>query len=178
MRIFYIAVLILILILNTGFSVYNTDISISYQPNVDRLDRIFREALPLDKKDIFFTKVPRGLIVSINEKIFFNQSEIKIKESSLPVLDTIIELLEKLNNYCVIENHTEEDSFDNKNLELSLQRAENIAEYMITYGKIPASRLFALGYDQYIPFRHNVSANEDGLNNRVDFVILEYEAKR
>ncbi len=178
MRIFYIAVLILILILNTGFSVYNTDISISYQPNVDRLDRIFREALPLDKKDIFFTKVPRGLIVSINEKIFFNQSEIKIKESSLPVLDTIIELLEKLNNYCVIENHTEEDSFDNKNLELSLQRAENIAEYMITYGKIPASRIFALGYGQYMPFRDNVSANKDGLNNRVDFVILEYEAKR
>ena len=178
MRKIYFAVLISITIFTAGFSVPDGAISVSYQPNVDRLDRIFRESLPLDKKDIFFTKVPRGLIVSINEKIFFNESEVKIKESSLPVIDTIIMLLEKLNNYCVIENHTEENSFDNKNLELSLQRSSNIAEYMITCGKISASRIFALCYGQYMPFRDNVSAKKDGLNNRVDFVILEYEARR
>ncbi len=190
----YLFLLILILFFCTGFSNPVVDISLSYQPNVDRLDKMFREYLPVKKDDIIFTKVPRGLIVSINEDCFFNEGEARIKESSLCLLDTIILLLKQLPNYCVVENHTEENSNDDENWELSLERSDNIVEYMITYGALPSSQLFALGYGQYMPFRGNVehtegldsidkeslkySYNNKKINNRVDFVILEYEARR
>ncbi len=177
MKNFYLAILILILFFCAGFSNPVVDISLSYQPNVDRLEQIFKAYLPLNKNDITFTKVPRGLIVSINEEYFFNSAEVRIKESSLCVLDTIIMLLQKLPNYCVVENHTEENSFYDKNWELSIARSANIVEYMITCGKLPASQLFSLGYGQYMPFRDNV-APKNGMNNRIDFVILEYEARR
>ena len=189
----YLFLLILILFFCTGFSNPVVDISLSYQPNVDRLDKMFREYLPVKKDDIIFTKVPRGLIVSINEDCFFNEGEARIKESSLCLLYTIILLLKKLPNYFV-ENHTEENSSEGENWELSLERSDNIVEYMITYGALPSSQLFALGYGQYMPFRGNVeptegldsidkeslkySYNNKKINNRVDFVILEYEAKR
>ena len=62
----YLFLLILILFFCTGFSNPVVDIALSYQPNVDRLDKMFREYLPVKKDDIIFTKVPRGLIVSIN----------------------------------------------------------------------------------------------------------------
>lgn len=136
----YLFLLTLILFFCTGFSNPVVDISLSYQPNVDRLDKMFREYLPIKKDDIIFTKVPRGLIVSINEDCFFNEGESRIKESSLCLLDTIILLLKQLPNYCVVENHTEENSNDDENWELSLERSDNIVEYMITYGALPSDR--------------------------------------
>lgn len=177
MRNIYLVTLILILFFCTGFSDPVGDITVSYQPAVDKLEELFKAALPLSKNDIIFTKVPRGLIVSINENCFFNKNQTRIKESALPVIDTIIGLLQNLSNYCVIEDHTEEMSFNNKNWELSLVRSANIAEYMITEGKISADRIFSLGYGQYMPFRDNVAPGK-GMNNRIDFVILEYESKR
>ncbi len=177
MRNIYLITLILILFFCTGFSDPVADISVSYQSGVDKLEEVFKASLLLNKNDIMFTKVPRGLIVSINEKYFFNTNQTRIKESALPVIDTIIDLLQGLSNYCVIEDHTEEMSFNNKNWELSLVRSANIAEYMITKGKISAERIFFLGYGQYMPFRDNVAPRK-GMNNRIDFVILEYESKR
>lgn len=108
--------------------------------------------------------------------MFFNKGEVRIKESSLDILDAISCLLVKLPNYCVIENHTEEHDF-NENWELSVSRASNLAEYMIKYRKLPVEKVFSLGFGETMPFKDNV-APKNGLNNRIDFVIIEYEARR
>ncbi len=177
----YLIVLFLILLFCSGFSNQELNIVFSYQPNVDRLETIFKTYLPI-KEGILYTKVPRGLIVSIDERYFFNEGETRIKESSLCILDIIIVLLHKLSNYCVVEDHTETDIFLDSSYkqtwELSLVRSSNIVEYMIECGKLPSTRLFALGYGQYMPFLDNVSKDKNGMNNRIDFVIIEYEAKR
>ena len=180
MKKLYVIFLIFLLLLCSGFSVPDNNIYVSYQPNVDRLEVMFKTYLPL-KDGVVFTKVPRGLIVSIDERCFFNDGEARIKESSLCLLNTIAVLLQQLPNYCVIEDHTEEsifkDSDYNENWEISLARAGNIVQYLIVYGKLNPDQLFALGYGQYMPFRDNVSP-KIGMNNRIDFVILEYETKR
>lgn len=170
MKKLYLIILILISILCSGFN-----LTISYQPEVDKLEALFKSVVPL-RCGIMYTKVPRGLIISIDEKCFFNKGEVRIKESSLDILDAISYLLAKLPNYCVIENHTEEDDFT-KNWELSISRASNLAEYMIKYRKLPIEKVFSLGFGETMPFRDNV-APKNGLNNRIDFVIIEYEAKR
>lgn len=176
----FIIFLILAAVFCSGFSDEVKSLFISYQPNVDRLEMIFKTYLP-PQKDIMFTKVPRGLIISVNESFFFNEGEARIKENSLYILDTIAAVLEKLTNYCIIEDHTEDNdltnSYYNENWELSIARAGNIVQYMMTYGKIPADKLFALGYGEYMPFRDNV-APKNGMDSRIDFVILEYDAKR
>ena len=105
--------------------------------------------------------------------------------------------MHELSNYCVVENHTEDNNLSgtiyNDDCEISLARSTNIVQYMIKYGKVPPDRLFALGYGQYMPFRGNVkSYDKNGvatgmaasndikntMNKRIDFVILEYEARR
>ncbi len=178
MRKIYLFILILILIFCTGESAEQiVNVTVSYQPNADKLETVFKASIPL-QNGIVYTKVPRGLIVSINESYFFNKGEARIKESSLCILDTIAELLHMLSNYCVIENHTEEFINDANNWELSLSRSSNIAEYMINCGKVQPTQLFSLGYGQYMPFKDNVSAKHSGFDSRVDFVILEYEVKR
>ncbi len=197
MRYLYTIFLIFIMIFCTGISNSKRDfLPVSYQPKTDKLETIFKSALPL-KDGIVFTKVPRGLIVSIDERYFFSDGEARIKESSLCILDRIIILLHELSNYCVVENHTEDNNLSgtiyNDDCEISLARSTNIVQYMIKYGKVPPDRLFALGYGQYMPFRGNVkSYDKNGvatgmaasndikntMNKRIDFVILEYEARR
>ena len=179
MKNLYFIFFILILILCTGFSDKIVDISLSYQPNVERLETIFRAFIPM-KDRIVYTKVPRGLIISIDERIFFSQHETKIKESSLYILDTIIILLNKLQNYCVVESHTDEIGCSNfcENWELSTARAQNIVDYMSIYGKIPTERLSSNGFGYLMPFKDSVSSTQKGFDNRIDFVIIEYEAKR
>lgn len=181
-RWFFIISLIIILIFCCGYSntVKNIHVVTSYQPNVDKLESIFKTYLP-QQKGIIFTKVPRGLIISVDERNLFNTGEARIKESSLCILDVISAVLKQIPNECVIEDHTEKNdlshSLYNENWELSLARAGNIVTYLTLYKKIPSERIFALGYGEFMPFRDNV-APKNGLNNRIDFVILEYEAKR
>ena len=94
-------ILIILLILAAIFCSGSSDevksLFISYQPNVDRLETIFKTYLP-PRKEIMFTKVPRGLIISIDESCFFNEGEARIKESSLVILDTISAVLKRLSN--------------------------------------------------------------------------------
>ncbi len=170
MKKLYLIILILILVFCSGFNV-----TISYQPDTEKIELLFKSILP-QRCGVTYTIVPRGLIISFDEKCFFNKGEVRIKESSLDILDLIAEVLFRLPNYCVIENHTEENSFD-ANWELSLARASNLAEYMIKCKKLPIEKVFALGYGEIMPFKDNV-APKDGMNNRIDFVIIEYEAKR
>lgn len=180
MKNLYLFILILILIFCSGFSDPLIDVAISYQPGVDKLESIFKSAMP-EVCGILYTKVPRGLIISIDERCFFNDGEARIKESSLYILDTIASVLNRIPNHCVIEDHTEKNKFENSdydnNWELSVSRSANIADYMIKYGKLSPDQLFALGYGEYMPFKDNVSAKE-GMDKRIDFVVIEYEAKR
>lgn len=175
MKKLYLIILILILIFCSGFNV-----TISYQPNVDKIEAVFKSALPKEC-GIIYTKVPRGLIISIDEKCFFNEGEARIKESSLYILDTIASLLHTLPNYCVVEDHTENNNFENsdykENWELSMSRSANIVEYLVKYKNLPNWQLFALGFGEFMPFRDNVAAI-NGMDKRIDFVIIEYEARR
>lgn len=170
MRKIYLIILIIISIFCSGFYA-----SLSYQPEVDKLEALFKSVLP-QKCRIIYTKVPRGLVISVDEKCFFDEGEIRIKESSLDILNSISHLLNRLPNYCVIENHTEEQGAG-ENWEISMARASNLVEYMIKFRKVPTDKVFSLGFGETMPFQDNVGLIK-GLNNRIDFVIIDYEARR
>jgi hypothetical protein len=54
--------------------------------NVETMEKLFKSEMP---KGVIYTKVPRGLIVSVDENLFFNDCESAIKESSLYILDIL-----------------------------------------------------------------------------------------
>ena len=126
-----------------------------------------------------FTYVPRGLIISIDENVFFNPGQEKLRCEGLPVLDEIAGVLRQFNKSCVIEGHTENvipeiSSFKN-NWELSLARANNITMYLMRCANISPERLFPIGYGEFVPFRGDSKTN---MNSRIDFVIIDYEVSR
>lgn len=148
--------------------------------NTDEIEKMVKEGLPL-KNEVLYTKVPRGIIVSIDERVFFNDNHSKIKASGAKILDAMSDILEKMDNNCVVEGHTTVNDYEKShyhtNWELSIARAGNIVKYLVEYDKIPKERVFALGFGDFMPFHTNVSSC-CSMDNRIDFVILEYEAKR
>lgn len=153
----------------------------SQQPYADKLEHIFTTYLPL-KEGVIYTKVPRGLVISIDEKVFFSNGEIKIKQTSLPILDIMADILKNLPNEFVIENHTTEIpnvcSPYKENWELSIARASNLVQYFTVYKKLSPDKITSLGLAEYVPYRYKTKNINFDLNNRIDFVIIEYEAMR
>lgn len=144
---------------------------------MNMLEKVLPEDIP-----VVYTVVPRGLIVSIKEDIFFKGDNILLNKSSAAVLDAIVSVLRRIGNNCTVESHTEghnnPQGVYRTNWEISMARAESIADYLIYCGQIPASRVFTLGYGDCMPFRDSVSASKKGFDRRIDFVIFDYEYKR
>ena len=166
---------VLILILCTGAGrIFSTE----------DIEQIFKKSLPISQ--IVYTKVPRGLIISFDEKLFFNDCETSVKESSLYILDTIAEIVKSIPNDFVIEDHVQDNWCGMQAWELSMVRAANSAEYLVKCRNIPNEKIFDIGFGEFMPFYDNVNnickkgvtGCAANLNNRIDFVIIEYDAKR
>ena len=141
----------------------------------------FEQVLPPGTA-VVYTVVPRGLIVSIREDTFFGGESIYIKRSGADILNGIAAVLKEIENNCTVESHTEGHITGrndiNSNWEISMARANSIADYLSDCGKIPVERVFPLGYGDVMPFKGNVSATKAGFDKRVDFVIFDYEYNR
>lgn len=141
----------------------------------------FKKVLPLNDSEIKYTKVPRGLIVSIAENKFFKPSSTRISPEGETLLQLIAQILKKFNNKCVIESHTDEAvaqySGYKEDWEISIHRANVIAKYLVQCCQIGSDRLYPMGFGDTMPFNDNVSP-ADFTDNRIDFVIFDYSVKR
>lgn len=140
------------------------------------IETLFKENV---SAQMFFSHVPRGLVVSINENFFFNTCNVKLKPEAKFVLDEIGYVLNQLDYDFVIEGHSQNGALNSlqweHDWEISLARANNISRYLIRCAKVSPDKIFTVGFGEYIPFSKNKHPN---LNNRIDFVILDYKAKR
>ncbi len=156
-------------IITTGFSSESNITS-------DTIKKRFQKTLP---KETVYTEVPRGLIVSLDENVLFNDCKAQIKKNSLFILDNIAIILKELPNYCVIENHTANVCEDDiTNWELAMMRSANISEYFTKYRNVSTEQLFDIGYGEHMPFEKILNPNTKNLKNRIDFVIINYDTKR
>lgn len=113
----------------------------------------------------------------LNELALFDSGKAELKESSLAVLDKIIEILQENNKSTAnIEGHTDNVPIINStNLALSEARAKNVFYYLVNKGKIDASRLKVKGYGETKPVASNDTAEGKAKNRRVEIVITNNE---
>lgn len=152
-------------------------LSETYFKPTSEIENMFKNNLNLGKS-VVYTKVPRGLIVSIDSLIFFNEGDDKLLTSSKPALETIARILKELENECIIESNTNSVSYENSeydsNWELSTVRADRIVEYLIKEEKFPAEKIRAVGFGEMMPFYDHIE-HSPNLDRRIDFVIINYE---
>lgn len=118
----------------------------------------------------------RGLVISFEDNIFFDSGKAEIRENMKEKLDSVANILKKMDNYLRIEGHTDNLSINTRefksNWQLSSVRAANVVEYLVVKDGMPAARLSSVGYGEHRPIVSNDNEQNRSKNRRVDIVIL------
>jgi chemotaxis protein MotB len=116
-----------------------------------------------------------GVLISLSERLIFQDGQSELPAESLQVLDTIVEMLSPIENKIRLVGHTNNTPSSNPtyptNWELSLARAGSVARYLMNAGIAP-ERLVISGQGEYAPVFPNDTEEHKGLNARVEIVII------
>jgi len=111
--------------------------------------------------------------VKITQQIHFETNKDKIRPESYPVLDAVVDVLDKNPKITLeVQGHTDNKGAAAYNKDLSNRRAHSVMKYLAAHGVTPA-RLTAAGYGMERPLVDNASAENRALNRRVQFVRSE-----
>jgi OmpA-OmpF porin, OOP family len=111
--------------------------------------------------------------VKITQQIHFEYNKATIRKESFPVLDAVVEVLQKNPDIKIeVQGHTDNRGGAAYNKRLSNARAESVMKYLVSHG-VPAHRLTSLGYGFDRPLVPNTSPQNMALNRRVQFVRTE-----
>lgn len=142
----------------------------------NKIENIFQQQL--NSNDVIYTKVPRGLIISLPSKLFFENGKDILLESSKPIINLISSILNTQSYKCMIEANTEPESWTSSkfayNWELATSRADNIVNYMIKSQKVNSQKIRAIGFGEMEPF-YDKTKGFNFMNERIDFIIINYE---
>lgn len=107
-------------------------------------------------------------------KIFYDTDKTTIKPISFPVLDDVVDVMQKNPDLAVVEvqGHCDIRGGDAYNMKLSQGRAESARAYLVSKGVDPA-RLTAKGYGFHNPIAPNTTREGMSQNRRTEFVILQ-----
>jgi chemotaxis protein MotB len=119
----------------------------------------------------------RGLIIRVDNTIIFDSGNADIKAIYKSKLIQVGKMLNSIENYIRIEGHTDNvpirNSHFESNWQLSVIRATNVTEMLITEANINPKRLSAVGYGEYRPIADNDNPDSRAKNRRVDIIIMD-----
>ena len=147
-----------------------SDYDFSTNVNIEKLLRKNLQNLG----NVIFTIIPMGVVVSFDSLLFFDNGSDELRQNSYCILDIIANLLALVNKSCLVESTTSTNSFYNSkynsNWELSIVRAGNIQEYLISTRKIPPDKFRANGFGEIMP----VVRYQGKTQERINFIIFNY----
>ncbi len=119
--------------------------------------------------------MPKGEVISIQEKALFDEGTYKIKPSGYAFLIRLCEIINQGEYPVEITGHTDSRPPDEKsassNWELSSLRAIEVFKFFVVIGKVLPSRLMAYGCAEYKPVASNDARQTRAQNRRVDVIL-------
>lgn len=122
--------------------------------------------IPLRRPEIGETSVLRNVFFDFDKSILKNESNIE--------LDKLVAYLSSNQNLKIeIGGHTDNQGNDEYNMNLSLERAKSVYNYLISKG-ISADRMSYKGYGETKPIASNDTEEGRQLNRRTEFKVIGY----
>lgn len=119
------------------------------------------------------TETDKKVLDSALYGVQFETASATIKESSFPVLDKVIDVMNRYPNYTLkINGHTDDTGTAEENITLSENRAKSCYMYLINNG-IVQERISYHGYGKTMPIVENNSEKNRAMNRRVEFELFE-----
>lgn len=121
----------------------------------------------------------RGLVLSFKDSLFFDSGKADIKTDELNKLIQIGKILNQpiINgSYIRVEGHTDNRPINNSsyksNWDLSVIRASNVVQVLISQSGISPQRISPAGYGEFRPKADNKDETGKAQNRRVDILIM------
>ncbi|WP_372738580.1 OmpA family protein [Neptunomonas sp.] len=106
------------------------------------------------------------------EGVNFGYKSSELTHDSKSILDVAVEKLNNTDVNFVIEGHTDSIASRAYNLDLSLQRAQSVLNYLLAAG-VASERMTAIGYGETQPIASNQTDEGRARNRRVAFNLNE-----
>lgn len=124
------------------------------------------------QQDLLLSPIEVGQTVRLNN-IFFDTGKWDLRAESTAELKRLIQILKENPNMVIeVSGHTDNVGNEQKNVQLSQNRADAVKNYLQKNG-IDASRLSSKGYGQSKPVAANNTEEGRQTNRRVEFSILK-----
>jgi chemotaxis protein MotB len=118
---------------------------------------------------------PEGKVITIRDKVIFDEGSYKIRLSSYGFLKKLCEIINQDRYPVEITGHTDNRPPDEKsfhsNWEISSLRAMEVLKFFAVIGKVPPTRLTAYGCGEYKPIASNKTRQTRAQNSRVDIIL-------
>jgi len=118
---------------------------------------------------------PEGKVITIRDKVIFDEGSYKIRLSSYGFLKKLCEIINQDRYPVEITGHTDNRPPDEKsfhsNWEISSLRAMEVLKFFAVIGKVPPTRLTAYGCGEYKPIASNKTRQTRAQNRRVDIIL-------
>lgn len=127
------------------------------------------------------TRTERGVLLVIQESIFFDTGEAIILEEGKPFLEELATLFSQLPNDIKVEGHSDSRPINTyrypSNWELSGARASSVVRYFIEEFNLDESRFSIAGYADTRQIAPNDTEENMSMNRRVEITILNTDAQ-
>jgi outer membrane protein OmpA-like peptidoglycan-associated protein len=114
----------------------------------------------------------RGTVITLPGGVLFPSGGTTLSSPARQSLDRVAQALsaQPTESQIVIEGHTDARGSDQRNQQLSQQRAEAVRDYLVQRG-VDSQRLAAVGRGEAAPIADNDSAEGRATNRRVEIVV-------
>ncbi|WP_317987783.1 OmpA family protein [Hyalangium gracile] len=112
----------------------------------------------------------RGTVLTLSGSVLFASGQADLLPSARNRLTEVAQALKQADNRLTIEGHTDAQGPDHYNEELSLRRAEQVRDFLISQGVSP-DRVTVRGLGEYRPVASNATAEGRANNRRVEIVL-------
>ncbi len=144
----------------------------NYLPASENLDLTKAEAYAEIDHDIILNPIKRGA-QTVLRNIFFDFDKATLRQESVGELTRVKELLDDNPNLIVeIAGHTDSVGTAAYNNKLSTERAQAVADWLISNG-VGSARLKVMGYGESQPIADNATEEDMQKNRRVVFEVID-----
>lgn len=174
----------------TGLSEYSKNTSVSLGPG-----DVYASALPVKKGETYYLmvfyaedyikeqKLPHGFTLYFHnywpkkktltlQNVNFNSNEAVLLQQSFVELDKLVKFMKKEKFISIeVKGHADSEGSEEKNIELSNNRAQAVKTYLCSKG-IEAKRILCKGFGSAKPLTTNDTEEGRKKNRRVEFAVI------
>lgn len=121
--------------------------------------------------DISKTSLEKGKSITLNN-LFFETDKSELLPASFAELDKLTEIMKSnLSLIIVIRGHTDNSGTEEHNQQLSLDRANEVMNYLVKKRGISQTRLSTWGFGSSRPLVSNITEEGKAMNRRVEILV-------